>query len=178
MLANSTLPRRAITATFRRVLAAATSSTAEPIQDQQQHQQQQQQCHLQQQQQQQQKRSIFTSTSIRSAPFTSSAPKSAGAATAADGGLSDDEYRKKLDDFQSLFVEARLCIEDAQDSLDTKYYDEDAEDAQLAVNLAITAFKDLSASLDEERQRSLMGGNGLKVEQLKGELTLLLDSAH
>jgi hypothetical protein len=180
MIAN-TVSRRALTATstFRRAATAVASSSSQPIQQQRQ---QQLVCNH--------SRSIFTSSASLNGPIgdhlgaesakINHTPKSAQkkGRTAADGGLSDDEHRKKIDDFQSLFVEARNCIEDAQDSADTKYYDEDAEDAKAAVKEAIDSFQELSASLDEERKSSLMAGNGLKVEQLKGEMQLLLDSAH
>ena len=45
------------------------------------------------------------------------------------------------DDFQDLFVEARLCIEDAQESQETTYFAEDLDAAQEAVDEAVAAFK-------------------------------------
>ena len=82
-----------------------------------------------------------------------------------------------MQSFQDLFVEARMCIEDAQDSLDTKYYDEDAEDAKAAVLAAVAAFDEMKSGLDKKQQQELMSSNGLKVEQLKGELQMMLDLA-
>jgi len=92
--------------------------------------------------------------------------------------ITDEELRKRLDDFQELFVEARLCIEDVQDAVETTYFDEDAEVAQEAVDEAVANFQALLAELDEKRRGEVMRGNGLKVEQLKGELTLVLSGGH
>ena len=44
--------------------------------------------------------------------------------------MPDDALRRRLDDFQDLFVEARLCIEDAVESQETTYFDEEAEAAK------------------------------------------------
>ena len=48
--------------------------------------------------------------------------------------MSDDNLRRRLDDFQDLFVEARMCIEDAVESQETTYFDEEAEAAKEAVD--------------------------------------------
>ena len=93
--------------------------------------------------------------------------------------LSDDDLRSRLNDFQDLFVEARLCIEDAQDSVETTYYDEDADAAKEAVEEAVKCFEDLIADItDLEQKNSVLRSNGLKVEQLKGELQLMLHADH
>jgi hypothetical protein len=85
--------------------------------------------------------------------------------------LSEDVLRSRLNDFQDLFVEARLCIEDAQDSVETTYYDEDADAAKEAVEEAVKCFEDLIADMpDLEQKNSVLRSNGLKVEQLKGEV--------
>ena len=93
-------------------------------------------------------------------------------------GLTDEkEIQKRLDDFQELFVEARLCIEDVNDSVGTTYYEEDVDEAIKAVDEAVTAFKTLLDDIQDEKQKNrIMTGNGLKVEQLKGELKMALDS--
>ena len=86
--------------------------------------------------------------------------------------------RQRLQVFQDLFVEARLCIEDCEDSADSTYFDDDAEAAQTAVDEAVNNFEELLEELDDERRGSVRRGNGLKVEQLKGELQLVLDGGH
>ena len=53
--------------------------------------------------------------------------------------MPDDELRRRLDVFQELFVEARMCIEDAVDSAESTYFDEEAESAKSAVEEAVTA---------------------------------------
>jgi hypothetical protein len=91
--------------------------------------------------------------------------------------LSPSDIQKRLDDFQELFVEARLCIEDVNDSAGTKYFEEDLEEATRAVEEAVKAFTDLVDSIDDvEEKNSLLRSNGLKVEQLKGELKMALDA--
>ena len=93
--------------------------------------------------------------------------------------MADNDLKKRLDAFQDLFVEARLSIEDCTDSAGTKYFDEEAEAAQEAVDEAVEAFKTLIADIDDDDQKnSVLRGNGLKVEQLKGELQMALHGGH
>ena len=84
--------------------------------------------------------------------------------------LSDEELASEMQEFQNLFVEARLCIEDARESLDTTYYEEDLEVAKEATAAAVDAFKSILSRLDAERADSLKAGNGMKVAQLEAEL--------
>lgn len=92
---------------------------------------------------------------------------------------SADDIKKTLDEFQDLFVEARLCIEDVQDSVGTTYYEEDAEAAQEAVDEAVTAFETLVEGIEDvDEKNRVLRGNGLKVEQLKGELEMALKGGH
>ena len=89
--------------------------------------------------------------------------------------MPEDDLKKRLDDFQDLFVEARLSIEDCQDSMGTKYFDEEAEAAQEAVGDAVKAFEKLIEDIDDDDQKNrVLRGNGLKVEQLKGELEMAM----
>lgn len=93
--------------------------------------------------------------------------------------LSESDIKKRLDDFQDLFVEARLCIEDVVESEGTKYFDEDAEAAQEAVAVAVQAFQNLIDDIESPDEKNrVLRGNGLKVEQLKGELALALEGGH
>ena len=93
--------------------------------------------------------------------------------------MTEKEINKRLDDFQDLFVEARLCIEDCQDSAGTTYYEEDADAARQAVQEAVQAFDDLIADVDDDAEKNrILRGNGLKVEQLKGELEVALHAGH
>jgi hypothetical protein len=84
-----------------------------------------------------------------------------------------------LDAFQELFVEARMCIEDVDESAGTKYFDEDAEAAQEAVDEAVGAFQTLISDIEDvDEKNRVLRGNGLKVEQLKGELEMALKGGH
>mmetsp|Transcript_19571 Transcript_19571/g.29023 ORF Transcript_19571/g.29023 Transcript_19571/m.29023 type:complete len:158 (-) Transcript_19571:244-717(-) len=93
--------------------------------------------------------------------------------------LNKTEINKRLDGFQELFVEARMCIEDAIDSAGSTYFEEDSEAAMEAVNEAVAAFDKLIEDVDDDDEKNrILRGNGLKVEQLKGELQLALKGGH
>ena len=93
--------------------------------------------------------------------------------------LTEKEIKTRLDDFQDLFVEARLSIEDATDSVGTTYYEEDTDAAVEAVDEAVKAFQTLINDVeDEDEKNRILRGNGLKVEQLKGELEMSLKGGH
>lgn len=77
-----------------------------------------------------------------------------------------------------MFVEARLSIEDCADSADTTYFDEEADCAKEAVEEAVQCFEALLGELDEDTKGRVVRQNGLKVEQLKGELELVLKGGH
>ena len=93
--------------------------------------------------------------------------------------LCPKQIQNRLNEFQELFVEARMCIDDVKDSVGTVYYDEDADEATEAVETAVDHFEKLIkeiTNLDEKNK--VLRGNGLKVEQLKGELELTLKGGH
>ena len=75
--------------------------------------------------------------------------------------LTEAEIRKRLDEFQDLFVEARLCIEDVNESAGTKYFDDDAEEAQRAVDEAVSAFTGLVDEIEDlDEKNRILRGNG------------------
>eukprot|EP00656_Telonema_subtile_P000290 TRINITY_DN10147_c0_g1_i1.p1 TRINITY_DN10147_c0_g1~~TRINITY_DN10147_c0_g1_i1.p1 ORF type:complete len:155 (-),score=46.99 TRINITY_DN10147_c0_g1_i1:32-496(-) len=88
------------------------------------------------------------------------------------------DLNTQLNEFQGLFVEAREILVDANESIGTKYIEDDLEDAQAAVKDAVGAFDKLISGLDEQQKTSVMQANGLKVEQLKGELQLIIDKVN
>mmetsp|Transcript_20754 Transcript_20754/g.34321 ORF Transcript_20754/g.34321 Transcript_20754/m.34321 type:complete len:153 (-) Transcript_20754:185-643(-) len=93
--------------------------------------------------------------------------------------MPDLELKKRVDTFQDLFVEARLCIEDVVDSAETTYFDEDAEAATEAVTAAVDAFNSIINDLaDLDQKNRVLRSNGLKVEQLKGELEMAMKGGH
>mmetsp|Transcript_19503 Transcript_19503/g.25146 ORF Transcript_19503/g.25146 Transcript_19503/m.25146 type:complete len:154 (-) Transcript_19503:201-662(-) len=93
--------------------------------------------------------------------------------------MPDDQLNKRVDAFQSLFVEARMCIEDMVDAAETTYFDEDAETAKEAVAAAVDEFKSIINDIEDADQKNrVMRSNGLKVEQLKGELEMAIKGGH
>mmetsp|Transcript_15522 Transcript_15522/g.32141 ORF Transcript_15522/g.32141 Transcript_15522/m.32141 type:complete len:181 (+) Transcript_15522:70-612(+) len=93
--------------------------------------------------------------------------------------LCPKQIQVRLNEFQDLFVEARMCIDDVKDSVGTVYYEDDAEDARDAVDAAVKHFKTLLAEItDIDEKNKVLRSNGLKVEQLKGELELTLSGGH
>ena len=72
-----------------------------------------------------------------------------------------------------------MCIEDAVDSAESTYFDEEAESAKSAVEEAVTAFDKLIDEIDDADQKNgVLRSNGLKVEQLKGELQMAMNGGH
>jgi len=92
--------------------------------------------------------------------------------------MSEDDLRSRLNEFQDLFAEARLCIQDCGDAVETVYFDEEVADAKNAVQEAIAYYEDLLEDLHDSQRNSLRRSNGLKVEQLKGELSLIMNGGH
>ena len=83
--------------------------------------------------------------------------------------LSAGEVRERLMEFQDLFVEARLCMQDTHDSLDTTYFEEDLADAKVAVEAAVGAYKNLINELEGDERGEVDRANGMKVKQLEEE---------
>jgi hypothetical protein len=93
--------------------------------------------------------------------------------------MPEDELNKRVQTFQDLFVEARMCLEDVTDSAETTYFDEDAEAAMEAVKAAVDEFDNILNDIkDADQKTRLMRSNGLKVEQLKGELEMAIKGGH
>ena len=92
--------------------------------------------------------------------------------------MSEDVLRERLQEFQDLFSEARMCIEDCEDAKETTYFNDEAESAKEAVEAAVECFDKILGELDEETKGSVMRGNGLKVRQLEGELELVMKGGH
>ncbi|CAM9244781.1 unnamed protein product [Choristocarpus tenellus] len=81
-----------------------------------------------------------------------------------------------MDDFNDLFVTAREEIDFASESRETTYFNEEADAAKEAVEEAVNMFEGFLAEVDEDKRQEIMRGSGLKVEQLKAELSLLLEA--
>lgn len=87
-----------------------------------------------------------------------------------------DDLRKRIGEFQDLFVAAREDIEFAQDAQGTTYFNEEAEVARDSVDEAVAVFEQIKDSLDEKARVDFEQGNGLKVEQLIQELEIVMDA--
>mmetsp|Transcript_2974 Transcript_2974/g.4150 ORF Transcript_2974/g.4150 Transcript_2974/m.4150 type:complete len:142 (-) Transcript_2974:10-435(-) len=91
---------------------------------------------------------------------------------------SETLIRKKMEEFNDLFVEARDEIEYANESQEMTYFNDEVEAAKLAVKNATDCFEELLKGVEEKEKQALMRANGLKVEQLKQELEQLLAEHH
>ncbi|XP_028805821.1 uncharacterized protein LOC114760701 [Neltuma alba] len=80
---------------------------------------------------------------------------------------------REVDMINLKFGEAREEIEAALDSKDTVYFNEEAECARAAVSEVLEMFEGLLAKLPESEKAALQRSMGLKIEQLKAELTQL-----
>lgn len=83
---------------------------------------------------------------------------------------------KKMGEVNDLFVEARELIADALDSQGSTYFEDDLDDAQHAVNECLDEYNAMLNQLDEAKKAEVMRSMGMKMEQLKGEFALILDS--
>ena len=104
--------------------------------------------------------------------ITSSRWFSAGSST---GGGMDQDLRKRMDALADLFVEAREEIELADESKGSTYFNEEAEAAQEAVDAALAEYANILGELEEPQKGEFQRSNGLKMEQLRAEMELLLE---
>jgi hypothetical protein len=123
------------------------------------------------------------------ASFSSKA-NSNSTSSSPENKMTDEELKKRMDAFHDLWVEARLCMDDCVDSVETEHFEEEAALAKHAVEEAMAAYSDLVYDLareetkeeepknDAARKRSedVRRTNGLKIEQLKAELASLLST--
>jgi len=88
---------------------------------------------------------------------------------------SQKQVRDAMNDFQDLFVEARLSIEDVQESLDTTYFEEELGVAKDAVRTALEAFDSVAELLkdDVDQLNEFKRANIMKVKQLQEELKMV-----
>lgn len=83
------------------------------------------------------------------------------------------DYSKEVDEINSKFAEAREELEMAMESKETVYFDEEAETARDAVKQTLEMFDALLAKLPEAERGAVQRSMGLKMEQLKAELSQL-----
>nr|ABR17596.1 unknown [Picea sitchensis] len=83
------------------------------------------------------------------------------------------DYSKEVDEINAKFAEAREELEMAMESKETVYFDEEAETARDAVKQTLEMFDALLTKLPEAERGAVQRSMGLKMEQLKAELSQL-----
>ena len=102
-------------------------------------------------------------------PFDRTETRGFAAASAPGPGLDPDTLKKRMDEINDAFTEARDEIESAMEAVGTTYFDEDAEIAREAVESTLAMYYELCESLDEETKGKTQRAMGMKMEQLKAE---------
>lgn len=82
---------------------------------------------------------------------------------------------KSIDQVNSLFAEARLCLQDAADSKGTVYFADDFADAKQATQDTLSAFESLLESSTPKDRVALIEANRPKMAQLEQEFRQLED---
>jgi len=93
-------------------------------------------------------------------------------------GLAGDELRKRRLEFQDNFAEARMCIADTEESVDTVYFSDDAEDAEEAVKICMETYERLLEDMNDEDRGQFQRENSQKMRQLQEELKHIITSAN
>lgn len=84
-------------------------------------------------------------------------------------GLDPDTLKKRMDEINDAFTEARDEIESAMEAVGTTYFNEDAEIAKECVDGTLAMYYKLCEELDEETRGKTQRAMGMKMEQLKAE---------
>lgn len=103
--------------------------------------------------------------------FTASSLSASGAT------LSPEDMKRRVDDINDSFTEAREEIEAAMEAVGTTYFNEEAEYAQEVTERTLAMYYELCDELSEEERGKLQRAMGMKMEQLKAELKQI-DHAH
>mmetsp|Transcript_2843 Transcript_2843/g.11204 ORF Transcript_2843/g.11204 Transcript_2843/m.11204 type:complete len:189 (-) Transcript_2843:146-712(-) len=96
---------------------------------------------------------------------------------AARAGLSPAETKKRMDEINDNFAEAREEIEAAMEAVGTTYFNEEAEYAKEVTEKTLGMYYELCEEMDPEERAATQRAMGMKMEQLKAELKQL-DHAH
>ena len=92
-----------------------------------------------------------------------------GFAAAGSEPLTEDALKKRMDEINDAFTEARDEIESAMEAVGTTYFNEDAEIAKECVEQTLALYYALCDELDEETKGKTQRAMGMKMEQLKAE---------
>ncbi|KAK8402417.1 hypothetical protein O3P69_000670 [Scylla paramamosain] len=91
--------------------------------------------------------------------------------------MSSIDVKKAVDIISEQFSEAMELMNDARSSIGTIYFSEDMEDVQAQVADTLQSYSSLLAKLNEEQRRSVIQSVGLKMEELKSQMSLLEELA-
>ncbi|CAI8007757.1 hypothetical protein GBAR_LOCUS5360 [Geodia barretti] len=89
--------------------------------------------------------------------------------------ITESEVRRRVEDISALFFEARELLGDARASANTVYFNEDMQDARIAVEEAVGQYNNLLSMLSETQSRSVVATIGLKMEELKAQLAAITE---
>ncbi|KAG0710378.1 hypothetical protein GWK47_022949 [Chionoecetes opilio] len=91
--------------------------------------------------------------------------------------LSSADVRKTIDNISQQFSEAMELLNDARSSTGTVYFSEDMEDAQTQVADTLKCYNTLLGKLNEEQRKNVIRSVGLRMEELKSQMSLLEELA-
>ncbi|XP_011661834.1 uncharacterized protein LOC105437211 [Strongylocentrotus purpuratus] len=101
---------------------------------------------------------------------------SSSSTSSTEPGITEKELKREIDDLTDKFMETRELLEDAMESKDTVYFNDDLKDAKEAVQETLSQFEDLMAKLSEEQERNVRRTIGLKMEELRAQEMMIDDS--
>jgi hypothetical protein len=121
-------------------------------------------------------RALLSGSGAVPTPSASAAKSVVFAVTAVRKLASETKKSQSIDDVQGLFAEARLLLQDANESKGSVYFSEDFEDAKIAVQDTLDAYKAIvEASPTPEARESIRNANDPKFRQLAEEFSSLED---
>ncbi|KAA8498653.1 hypothetical protein FVE85_6238 [Porphyridium purpureum] len=86
----------------------------------------------------------------------------------------------RIDALNDEFSEARMLLEEAQESMGTTYFQDDLDDAKHAVEKVSSMWQNLlsGSDVDDATRGTLQRSMGQKMAQLHAELDLILEQLH
>jgi hypothetical protein len=88
-----------------------------------------------------------------------------------------EKFKDEVQAMTDAYLEAKDAVEDANDSWETTYFDEDMEDAQAAVDALIESYEDLKGKCSAEELPELQKIVGLKLEEVKASFEQVVEMA-
>ncbi|ROT81809.1 hypothetical protein C7M84_025036 [Penaeus vannamei] len=94
-----------------------------------------------------------------------------------EGSLTQAEIKRAVDNISEKFTEAMELMNDARSSAGTVYFSEDMEDTTAQVQETLQDYHALLERLTEKQKKQVIQSIGLKMEELKAQMSLLQDLA-